>query len=137
MKRLYNSLSSNQEELHNVDMTPLIDMVFILLIFFIVTTVFVQDRGMDIERPSQRSAGTVEKESLLIAITRDGQIRAAGRDISINSLRAFVTSRLAAKDEPVVILADGRAPVNLLADVMDECRLAGAGRISIATEDEK
>jgi biopolymer transport protein ExbD len=136
VKRLYSSIR-NDEDVQNVDMTPLIDMVFILLIFFIVTTVFVQDKGLDIERPSQRSAGTVEKESLLIAITKDGRIRAAGRNISINSLRAFVTSRLSVKDEPVVILADGRAPVDLLADVMDECRLAGAGRLSLATEDER
>jgi biopolymer transport protein ExbD len=136
VKRPLHSLQS-EEDVQNIDMTPLIDMVFILLIFFIVTTVFVKDKGMDIDRPSQSSTGKVEKESLLIAITADGQIRADGNEIHINSLRAYVASRLKTKDEPVVILADRNSPVYLLADVMDECRLAGSRRISLATEEEK
>ena len=136
MKRLYSSFRNSDDDLQNIDMTPLIDMVFILLIFFIVTTVFVQDKGMDIDRPSQRSAGTVEKESLIVVIKADGQIRAGGRPININSLRSFVTSRMRSKSEPVVILADKKVEVDLLTDVMDECRLAGA-KVSLGTEEEK
>jgi biopolymer transport protein ExbD len=136
MKRRLQSLRT-EDDVQNIDMTPLIDMVFILLIFFIVTTVFVQDKGMDIERPSQSSLGKIQKESLLIVITKDGIIRAGGNEININSLRSYVTSRLASKDEAIVILADRLSPVHLLADVMDECRLAGGTRISLATEDEK
>ncbi len=136
MSRLYKSLRNNDDS-QNVDMTPLIDMVFILLIFFIVTTVFVKDKGMDIERPSQRSAGQIQKESLLIAIKSDGSIRAGGQKLSINSLRAWVSSRLNKQDLPVVLLADKHAPVGLLAEVMDECRLAGAKGISLATEEKK
>jgi biopolymer transport protein ExbD len=136
MKRLSKALR-NEDDVQNVDMTPLIDMVFILLIFFIVTTVFAKDKGMDIERPSQQSAGEVDRESLLIAITAEGKIRASGQAISINSLRAYVSSRLKGTVLPVVILADIKAPVGTLADVMDECRLAGALDISLATEKEK
>ena len=136
MSKLYKTLLDNDEN-QNVDMTPLIDMVFILLIFFIVTTVFVKDKGMDIERPSQRSTGQVQKESLLIAIKPDGTIRAGGQNLSINSLRAWVTSRLAKQDIPVVLLADKHVAVGLLAEVMDECRLAGAKGISLATEDKE
>lgn len=136
MRRLHNRLY-NEDETQNVDMTPLIDMVFILLIFFIVTSVFVQDKGMDIERPGQKSAGQVQKESLLISITSAGNLRAAGDDISMNNLRGFVSSYLKKTPVPVVIMADQKAPVGLLAEVMDECRLAGAKGISLATEAKK
>ena len=137
MKRLYKSMRNSEDDSQNVDMTPLIDMVFILLIFFIVTTVFAKDKGMDIDRPSQRSEGQLQKESLLIAITADGSLRAGGQDISINSLRAYVSAKISQADKPVVILGDKNAPLGLLAEVMDECRLAGATQISLATEDAK
>ncbi|MCH2205047.1 MAG: biopolymer transporter ExbD [Lentisphaerales bacterium] len=136
MKRLTKMMRS-EEDVQNVDMTPLIDMVFILLIFFIVTTVFAKDKGMDIQRPSQQSAGEVDRESLLVAITSEGKIRAGGQPLSINSLRAYVSNRVKKMALPVVILADKNAPIGLLADVMDECRMAGAQNISLATEKEQ
>jgi biopolymer transport protein ExbD len=135
MKRL-NKYMKESDEAQNVDMTPLIDMVFILLIFFIVTTVFVSDKGMDIQRPGQSSTGQVSKSSLLVAITKEGLIRVAGEEISLNSLRAYTARKLSVEKLPVVILADKQAPVGVLADVMDECRLAGAENISLATEKE-
>ena len=136
MKRLHNRLYS-EDDTQNVDMTPLIDMVFILLIFFIVTSVFVKDKGMDIDRPGQRSTGQVKKESLLITITAEGALRASGDEISMNNLRGFVTAYLKKLPVPVVIMADEKADVGMLAEVMDECRLAGARNISLATEDKK
>ena len=135
MKRLYSSLQDDNDQ--QVDMTPLIDMVFILLIFFIVTTVFVKDKGMDIQRPSQSSAGQIAKNNLLVAITANGNIRAGGQELGINSLRSYVKSRLGVQGLPIVILADTKAPVGLLAEVMDECRMAGAQNISLATEKKK
>ena len=105
MKRYFNAIE-NDDSSQNVDLTPLIDMVFILLIFFIVTTVFVEDKAMDIDRPSQASEGNVSRTSLLIVITATGQIRAGGENISLNSLRTWVINRLSSKDTPVVILAD-------------------------------
>ena len=135
MKRLYSRLKMD-DDTQNVDMTPLIDMVFILLIFFIVTSVFAKDKGMDIERPSQQSAGKVAKENIMIALTEDGKLRADGRDISFNSLRSYVAKKINSKDQAVVIMADIDADVGDLADIMDECRLAGAKKISLATETE-
>jgi biopolymer transport protein ExbD len=137
MKRLYGSMRNSEDDSQNVDMTPLIDMVFILLIFFIVSTVFAKEKGMDIERPSQSSEGRLQKESLLIAITADGSLRAGGQSIGINSLRAYISAKISQADRPVVILADRRAPVGLLAEVMDECRLGGATSTSLATEEER
>ena len=136
MKRYFNTIQ-NDDQPESVDLTPLIDMVFILLIFFIVTTVFVKDKAMDIDRPSQTSEGKVSRSSLLIVITANGQIRAGGENISINSLRTWVTNRLTSKDSPVVILADRKTPVENLTEVMDECKLAGAHKISLATEEKK
>ena len=136
MKRLSKAMRS-EDDVQNVDMTPLIDMVFILLIFFIVTTVFAKDKGMDIQRPSQQSSGELAKENLLVAITAEGNIRVGGQPLSINSLRAYVSNRLRKEVLPVVLLADKNAPVGLLADVMDECRMAGAKNISLDTEKEK
>ncbi|MDD7986101.1 biopolymer transporter ExbD [Lentisphaera marina] len=135
MKRLYSRLKMD-DDTQNVDMTPLIDMVFILLIFFIVTSVFAKDKGMDIERPSQQSAGKVAKENIMIALTKEGKLRADGRDISFNSLRSYVAKKINSKDQAVVIMADIDADVGDLADIMDECRLAGAKKISLATETE-
>lgn len=135
MKRYFNAIE-NDDSSQNVDLTPLIDMVFILLIFFIVTTVFVEDKAMDIDRPSQASEGKVSRTSLLIVITATGQIRAGGENISLNSLRTWVTNRLSSKETPVVILADRKSPVESLAEVMDECKLAGAKKISLATEEK-
>ncbi|MCM8532112.1 MAG: biopolymer transporter ExbD [Lentisphaeraceae bacterium] len=136
MKRLSKAMRS-EDDVQNVDMTPLIDMVFILLIFFIVTTVFAKDKGMDIQRPSQQSSGELAKENLLVAITAEGNIRVGGQPLSINSLRAYISNRLRKEVLPVVLLADKNAPVGLLADVMDECSMAGAKNISLATEKEK
>ena len=96
-----------------------------------------KDKGMDIERPGQRSSGQVKKESLLITITAAGALRASGDEISMNNLRGYVSSYLKKLPVPVVIMADKKAPVGLLAEVMDECRLAGARNISLATEDKK
>ena len=135
MKRLYSKFRS-EDEAQNVDMTPLIDMVFILLIFFIVTSVFQKDKGMDIERPSQQSAGQVKKDNILIALTEEGDIRVDGKAISFNSLRAYVAKKVKLRDIPIVIMADKDADIGELADVMDECKVAGAKKISLATEAE-
>jgi len=135
MKRYFNSMQENDDG-QNVDLTPLIDMVFILLIFFIVTTVFVKDKAMDIDRPSQASEGKVSNSSLLIVLTANGQIRAGGEVISLNSLRSWVSNRLSDKETPVVILADKQASVENLTEIIDECKLAGAGKISLAAEEK-
>jgi biopolymer transport protein ExbD len=135
MRKLYSRLKMD-DDTQNVDMTPLIDMVFILLIFFIVTSVFSKDKGMDIERPSQQSAGKVASQNIMITLTETGKLRADGRDISFNSLRSYVSKKMKTKNQAIVIMADVDADVGDLADIMDECRLAGAKKISLATESE-
>jgi len=115
-------------------MSPMIDCVFLLLIFFIVTTVFVEETGVEVQKPQAASAQELDKQSLMIAITREGKVVFGGREIPLNGLRGLVKRQLTTPDTPVIILADGAVPTRLLLEVMDECSLAGAKQVSVAAE---
>ena len=120
-----------------INIAPLIDMVFILLIFFVVTTVFVEETGVEVQRPSAVSAQSLEKNSILIAITRDGRIVYGGEERSLNGVRAIVARELAEREMPVILLVDESARSGTLVDVIDECKLAGARNVSIAARKEE
>ena len=116
-----------------INMTPLIDMVFILLIFFIVTTSFVREAGVDVQRPSAQSAETKEKANVLLGLTADGQIFVEGRALDIRAVRAYMERFLAETPEgSVVIVADRESMTGNTVQVLDQCRLAGVKNISIA-----
>ena len=119
-----------------INVAPLLDMVFILLIFFIVTTVFVEETGVEVQKPTAASAKDLEKRSLLIALTRDARVMYGGREYSLHGLRAIVSREVANEDVPVVILADRDAGSGMLVDVIDECKLAGAKNVSLAAKRE-
>jgi biopolymer transport protein ExbD len=126
-KRLDDSLEIN--------VTPLLDVVFILLIFFIVTTSFVREIGVDADRPAG-GQGLEREVSDVIAIRIDasGQVFVNERAVDIRSVKANVASGLAGKAEtPVVVVADRRADAGLMVRAMDQARAAGATRISVAT----
>lgn len=116
----------------DVNMSPLIDCVFLLLIFFIVTTVFVEETGVDIQKPQAASAQDLDKKSIMIALTSDGRVIFGGREIGLGGVRGVVARQLRERDVPVIILADGDARTSPLVDVIDECKLAGAKQVSIA-----
>ena len=114
-------------------MTPLIDMVFILLIFFIVTTSFVRESGVDVQRPSAQSAETKEKANVLLGLTSEGQVFVEGRPLDIRSVRAYMERFLAESPEgSVVIVADKESMTGNAVQVLDQCRLAGVKNISLA-----
>ncbi len=116
-----------------VNMTPMIDMVFILLIFFLVTTSFVKETGVDVNRPSADTAVRQERGSILIAITVKGDIWMENRPIDVRTVRANVERAHAENPEAaVVITADKGSTTGLLIQVMDQVRLAGVSNISIA-----
>jgi biopolymer transport protein ExbD len=117
-----------------IDMSPLIDCVFILLIFFIVTTTFVEESGVEVDKPQAASASNLEKTSILIALTAKGEVVYGGRDIGVRGVRGIVT-RVLQKDAetPVIVQADSAAQTGLLVRVVDEAKLAGARKVSIAT----
>jgi biopolymer transport protein ExbD len=120
-----------------VNIAPLLDVVFILLIFFVVTTVFVEETGVDVERPTAASAEQLQKQSLLIAITSDGRIVYGGQEFGLGGLRALVARELMEREVPVIILVDREAHSGSLVDVIDECKLAGAKIVSVAAGREE
>ena len=121
----------------SIEMSPLIDCVFILLIFFIVTTTFVEETGVDVRKPRASTAQALEKDSILIALTADGEVRYGGREIGVGGVRREVTRILAGDPEiPVVIQADKDSRTELLVRIVDEAQLADARRISVATAND-
>jgi len=128
------SLTSPEPEISEINVSPMIDMVFILLIFFIVTAVFVQEPGVEVRRPLAISAHNLEKNSILIAITEADQVVYGGREIGISGIRPIVRRFNNKSAMPVIIQADERASASLVVRVVDEAKLGGSPTVSIATE---
>ena len=119
----------------DIDLTPMLDVVFIMLIFFVVTTSFVKESGIDVNRPTASSAQRQEKANLLIAIRPNGEIWFDGRAIDLRSVRANVErARAESPQSHVVIQGDRAAQIGLLVEVMDQVRLAGIQDVAIAAE---
>jgi biopolymer transport protein ExbD len=116
-----------------IDMSPMIDCVFILLIFFIVTTTFVEETGVEVDKPQAASAVRLEKTSILLALTSRGEVVYGGRDVGLGGVQPLVRRLLQKEDLPVIIQADTVAPSGLLVRIIDEAKLAGATRVSVAT----
>ena len=96
-----------------------------------------EETGVSVQKPQAASAQQLEKQSIMIALTAEGRIRFGGREIALNGVRGVVARQLRERDAPVIILADGDASTTALVDVIDECKLAGARRVSIAATIEK
>ena len=128
-KLLYATEAKSEE----INVSPLIDIVFILLIFFIVTTVFVEETGVDVARPQAASASMLEKNSILIAITAEGNVVYGGREIGVAGVRGTVQRLLKNDAMPVILQVDKAVSVDLYTQVHDAALLAGAKRISLAT----
>ncbi|MFP4069860.1 MAG: ExbD/TolR family protein [Opitutales bacterium] len=127
-------LYASSEKTEEINVSPLIDIVFILLIFFIVTTVFVEETGVEVKRPQAASAADLEKESILIAITAEGKIVYGGQEIGVRGVRGVVRRLIKQdKDMPVIVQADKAASIDLYTQVHDEASLAGATHINLAT----
>lgn len=123
----------SQEEDAGIDLTPMLDVVFIMLIFFIVTTSFVKESGLDVNRPSASTAKKKERASILVAISQNGEIWIQKRRIDIRSVRANIERLHAESPEgTVVIQADKASETGVLVQVMDQIRLAGVESISVA-----
>ena len=116
-----------------IDMSPLIDCVFILLIFFIVTTTFVEETGIEVDKPQAAAAVNLEKNSILLAVTTKGEVVYGGRDIGVAGVQPLVKRMLQKEDIPVIIQADQQVPAGLFVRVIDEAKLAGAQKVSVAT----
>jgi biopolymer transport protein ExbD len=114
-------------------MAPLIDLVFLLLIFFMVTTSFVKETGIDVQRPTASTAVPKEKGNILIGIDPKGRVFLEKKQIDIRSVRAHAERYLAENPESsIIIVADKISHTGVVIRVMDQCKLAGAKNISIA-----
>ena len=127
------SVTSNDEGM-DINISPLIDMVFILLIFFIVTTVFVEETGVEVEKPEAASAVQFEKNSILIAVTSKGQVVYGGKEIGVSGVRAVIRRLTNKEDMPVIVQVDEGSNAGLVVRVIDESKLGGAKNISLSAD---
>jgi biopolymer transport protein ExbD len=136
MLRLRSRLSAanrmNTEE-PEINMAPLIDMVFILLIFFLVTTSFVRESGVKVDRPLASTAQAKDKGALMIGVRKDGTIFIDRRQVDVRSVRGLV-ERFLAEDPKgaVIIVADRASATGRVIEVLDQARLAGAKDVAVA-----
>ena len=133
--RRFRYSDKNKDDL-DINISPLIDMMFLLLIFFIVTTAFVEEIGIEIQKPKAASSQMLEKKSIMIGVSKDGRIMYGGKEIGLNGVRGMVSRFIKIQSRPVIIIADREAQNGLVVDVIDECKLAGAKQVSISTEAE-
>lgn len=118
------------------NVAPLIDIVFILLIFFVVTTTFARDLGIDVERPSARSGQAMPDSIVRVAIGPENQLTVDGRATSAWRLKTEVEERLTHYTaKSVLVVADRRVEASSLVEVMDACRMAGATQVALSVED--
>lgn len=115
-----------------LNISPLIDIVFLLLIFFMITSVFVEETGIEVEKPSAISAQDLEKNSIFLALSADGDVYFDGQPVPMNRLRGLVARLLRERTRPVIIIADEGSRSGMLVRVIDECKLAGAEQVSLA-----
>lgn len=116
-----------------LNIAPLIDMVFILLIFFLVTTSFVKETGVEVNRPTAATAVSQPKATILIGIDATDRIFFDNREVDVRAVRANVERALAENPEgAVVVVADRSSTTGMAIEVMDGARLAGAANVSLA-----
>ena len=132
--RHFSTSSANDDA--SIDMSPLIDVVFILLIFFIVTTVFVDESGITVEKPPKTaSSKTLDKQSILISVNTEGQVYWSGKNIGVDGV-ANVVSYLQEGGEklPLIIQGDARAPHGVTTQVAGAAHEAGVKSVHYATK---
>lgn len=122
----------NQDSGTDIDMSPLIDCVFILLIFFIVTTVFVTETEVQTDRPLVMSARQLERNSVLIAVTVNDEVIYGGRDIGVAGVQPLIKRMLKDEDLPIILLPDANAKASTVIRVQNEAKLGGAKTINWA-----
>ncbi|AQQ09709.1 biopolymer transport protein ExbD [Sedimentisphaera cyanobacteriorum] len=129
----FRQVNSDEGSEQGIDISPLMDCVFILLIFFIVTTTFVEETGVEVDKPQAASSVKLEKNSILIALTDKGEVVYGGREIGISGVQPLVKRMLQKEDIPVIIQSDANSQSGMLVRIIDEAKLAGAEKVSVAT----
>ena len=132
MRRLFNKFQ--QEGQDEIDLTPMLDVVFIMLIFFIVTATFVKEIGIDVNSPDKnQNVKDADKQSIVIQITNRDRIKIRGRDVDFRAVRANIERLHAENPEaPVVVQPHPDSTIEVMVHVMDSARQAGVYNVSIA-----
>lgn len=125
------------QSVDNIDVSPLIDMVFILLIFFMVTTTFVKDMKLDLDRPSAASASTASAKVIRVYIDNTGEVYIDNQSVKVWAIQSKLRDLLRSSTEKsVLVVSDTNIPVSNLIDVIDECRMSGAKDVAVSTTKE-
>ena len=126
-----------QQNVDTVDVSPLIDMVFILLIFFMVTTTFVKDMQLELNRPSAASASLASTKVLRVYIDNTSEIYIDNQAVKLWAIQSKLRDLLKTSTEKsVLVITDGDIPVNVLIDVIDEVKMSGAKDVAVSTTKE-
>ena len=132
MRRRFKKKSDESE----INITPMLDIVFIMLIFFIVTTSFVKEISIDVNRPTKSPIKEQKKSDVIsVRISAEGEVFVQDRLINLDAVRANIESNLALKPQAsVVVVSDRDADAGFLVKVIDQSRLAGASNVSLASQ---
>jgi len=119
-----------------IDLTPMLDVVFIMLIFFIVTATFIREPGVDIIKPDAQKDSDIPSVAVLVAVDENNDVYIDNKQIQVPAVRATV-ERMRAENPtgPVVIQADEKADTGVVVDVMNQVNATGAN-VSIATKQD-
>ncbi len=118
------------------NITPLIDIVFILLIFFVVTTTFARDLGLDVDRPAASTGAELPSRVVRVAVSAGGEITVDAQPTSTWRLRDEIAGRFELNPaRTVLVVADRAVNAQRLVSVMDAAREAGAAQVSLAVEE--
>ena len=126
-----------EEKLQDVDMSPLIDMVFILLIFFMVSTTFVKDMKLELDRPSASSASRASSKVIRVYIDKFGDIYVDQQSVKVWAIQGKMRDLLRmSTNKSILVVTDSGVQAQRLIDVIDQCRSAGAKDVAVATNKE-
>ena len=130
-------LRRKEQSVNNIDVSPLIDMVFILLIFFMVTTTFVKDMKLDLDRPTAASASLLDEKVIRVYIDGNREVFIDNQPIKIWAIQSKLRDLLrTSTSKAVLVVSDTDIPVESLIDVIDECKLSGAKDVAVSTTKE-
>ncbi len=126
----------NKNGTSEINISPLIDLVFLLLIFFMVTTSFVRETGIEVDRPTASTAVAADSSNILVAVTDDGEVFFDGQRVDVRTVRSHIGRAIAENPgAEVIVVADKNSRTGIVVQTMDQCRLAGAERVSLAAAD--
>ncbi len=123
------------EEEGDINITPMLDIVFIMLIFFIVTTSFVKEPGIFVTKPFAQTAATKDRGNILIAVSPNDHIWINKKRVELHGVRQLVeVARAEYPESSAIIVADHRASTGLVIDLMDQIRSAGVTSVALAAD---